>query len=766
MNPKLIACLTLWAGLPAAFAAEDAAGNQVAVHRITGAAPKFDTAREREAYEVTPIPFPDGQVIEVAGIEILPNERLALCTRRGEVWLVDGAFAEDVSKVRYHRFATGLHEPLSLYAQDDWIYVTERAGITRLRDNDGDDRADVAEVVSAQWGLSGDFHEYAFSSRPDREGNVWSVLCLTGSVYSKAPWRGWAVRTTPDGRMIPTASGIRSPGGVGLNDAGDAFYTDNQGFWNGSSALRHLKIGSFQGAAPSLESWPLTHGALGPKPPMPSSDRILKERAKNPALLPPAVIFPHNRLGHSPTGLDFDPTGMRFGPFGQQLFVGEETFSQVQRVFLEKVNGVYQGAVFPFLSGLQSGIIGVRFAPDGTMFTGGTDRGWGSRGGKPFSLERVRWKGKAPFEIESIRVQPDGFDVDFTQPFDAKTAQDVKSFSAEAWTYLYAPDYGSEELEKVTPQITRAEAWPEQRRVKLTLTPVTKGHVHELRFDGLRSAKGEPLVHPVAWYTVNELPGEAAAQPAVTAALVTAPAAPKIYKRADMLRPRPTVVTPPTESTDATPGQPPSDAIVLFSGQDLAKWMEFNPHGEDDPSKASKWIVREGYAEAFGNQIQTRDKFADCHLHLEWASPAEVVGDGQKRGNSGLEFGDHGEIQILDSYQNDTYPDGQAAAIYGEYPPLVNASRKPGEWQSYDIFYFAPKFADGKKVQSATYTILHNGLPVHHAAEVRGDEVECRVRLRPHGGKVHFRNLWIRPMHHYDEHEGQPLPVGAVTKKQ
>ncbi len=237
------------------------------------------------------------------------------------------------------------------------------------------------------------------------------------------------------------------------------------------------------------------------------------------------------------------------------------------------------------------------------------------------------------------------------------------------------------------------------------------------------------------------------------------------YKKAALNRPRPSVVTPPTASTEAQPGQPPGDATVLFDGKDLSAWMEFNPHGKDDPRKPSKWTIREGYAMATGNQIQTRGKYADCHFHVEWASPEEVAGEGQKRGNSGLEFGDHGEIQILDSYNNDTYPDGQAAAIYAVLPPLVNASRKPGEWQSYDVFYTAPKFQEGKKVQLATYTILHNSLPVHLHAPVRGDEVECRIRFRPHGGKVRFRNMWVRPLHHYDENPETPVKTGAAEPK-
>lgn len=240
------------------------------------------------------------------------------------------------------------------------------------------------------------------------------------------------------------------------------------------------------------------------------------------------------------------------------------------------------------------------------------------------------------------------------------------------------------------------------------------------------------------------------------------------YKKGDRLRPRPTVVTAPTASTPEGPGRRPSDATVLFDGTNLANWMEFNPRGAADPTQPPKWIVRDGYTEAAGNQIQTREKFGDCHFHLEWLnSPTEATQADridQRRGNSGIEFGDHPEIQLLDGFENDTYPDGQAAAIYGHWPPLVNASRRPGEWQSYDIYYTAPVFAGGQKVKSATYTVVHNGLPVHLMAEVPGDLTEVPIRLRPHGGQVRYRNLWVRPLHRYDENAGQPLPAGARTK--
>lgn len=247
----------------------------------------------------------------------------------------------------------------------------------------------------------------------------------------------------------------------------------------------------------------------------------------------------------------------------------------------------------------------------------------------------------------------------------------------------------------------------------------------------------------------------------------TPPAPATGYKPGDRLRPRPGVVAPPTAGTEDAPGRPPGDATVLFDGKDLSRWAGVDPKDPADLTRPAGWRVYDGYAEARGGPIQTREAFADCHVHLEWrASPEEAAEPGrvdQNRGNSGVAVGDHPEVQILDGYDNDTYPDGQAAAIYGHWPPLVNACRKPGEWQTFDIYYAAPRFDGPRRVQAAAYTVVFNGLPVHLATPVPGDEVACRVRLKPHGGRLRYRNVWVRPLHRYDENAGRPLPAGART---
>jgi hypothetical protein len=221
-----------------------------------------------------------------------------------------------------------------------------------------------------------------------------------------------------------------------------------------------------------------------------------------------------------------------------------------------------------------------------------------------------------------------------------------------------------------------------------------------------------------------------------------------------MNRPQPAVVTPPTASTPENPGQPPSDAIVLFNGKDFSHWRratsKTNPNPSDDPPK---WKIADGYMETVpqSGAIISTDKFADCQIHVEWATPAEAKGDSQGRGNSGFYIVGHPEIQVLDSYNNPTYADGSAASIYGFYPPLVNASRKPGEWQSYDIIYIAPKVDAGKVVKPALYTVFHNGVLVHHAVEVPGEAVECPIYLQDHKNPVRYRNIWVRKLKGYDE---------------
>jgi hypothetical protein len=220
----------------------------------------------------------------------------------------------------------------------------------------------------------------------------------------------------------------------------------------------------------------------------------------------------------------------------------------------------------------------------------------------------------------------------------------------------------------------------------------------------------------------------------------------------DGSRPQPRIVEP------GDPGRPPSDAVVLFDGTGLSGWVDRNG-GE------ARWKVENGCMEVVGGtgDIRTREEFGDCQLHLEWAAPADVQGDSQGRGNSGVFLMGRYEIQVLDCYHNPTYADGTTGAIYGQYPPLVNACRQPGEWQTYDIIWEGPRFEGDRLARPAFATVLLNGIVVHHRAELQGLTSHRKLgeyvphpptgplKLQDHGNPVRFRNIWYRLLTRYDQ---------------
>jgi hypothetical protein len=211
---------------------------------------------------------------------------------------------------------------------------------------------------------------------------------------------------------------------------------------------------------------------------------------------------------------------------------------------------------------------------------------------------------------------------------------------------------------------------------------------------------------------------------------------------------------PPVVTPGATPGAPPSDAIILFDGKDLSQWVS-----QKDGKTPAPWTVADAVltVKPGSGGIQTKDGYGSCQLHIEFATPSEVKGNSQGRGNSGVFFMSNYEVQVLDSYQNPTYYHGQAAAIYKQHAPLVNASRKPGEWQVYDIVFHAPEFdGDGKLLKRATFTVFHNGVLVQDHVIVMGvtshdkppyyeaHAAKMPLALQDHGNPMRFRNVWIR----------------------
>lgn len=471
-------------------------------------------AAEAEYYRMVSIPTPPGTALEAGMLCFLGPDRLACSTRTGDIWIADGVMGDSPAP-KWKLFASGLHEVLGLAAKDGALYATQRGEVTKITDDNGDGRGDTFATFGNTWGINGNYHEYAFGSKFDKEGNLWVALCLTDSFTSENMYRGWALRITPDGKTIPTCNGLRSPGGIGMNADGVMFYTDNQGPWNGSDALKELRPGFFMGHPDGLKWFnsPATRDAIAAtgmkRPAEPQSDsRMTTESKRIPQLMPPAIMFPYPEMGQSASGFVPDMSGGKFGPFARQLFVGDQSHSTVMRVFLEKVNDRYQGACFPFRQGFDSGNLGLEFAADGSLFVYGTDRGWGARGGKPYALQRLVWTGKTPFEVREMRAKPDGFELTFTAPVNPQTAADPASYTLKTYTTIYQSKYGSPKVDETTPTIKSVSVSPDGLSARLVIDAVAEGHVHELHLPGVRSAQGQPLLHPDAYYTLNQIPAK------------------------------------------------------------------------------------------------------------------------------------------------------------------------------------------------------------------------------------------------------------------
>jgi hypothetical protein len=460
--------------------------------------------REREYYPIVNIPIPKNLVIEAGAFCQLPDGRMAVGTRYGEIYIISG-LDEKKPNPAYKLFASGLDEIFGLAYKDGAFYVTQSCEITKVSDTKGLGKANRFETLSDAWGYA-NYHEYAFGSKFDKDGNLHVALGLSNSYDSYALFRGFVMQLGADGKTKAIASGLRSPGGIGPNEHGALFYIESQGPWNCSCSLKAVNPGRFMGH-PASFNWYKYAPEMGPTPLLPKSGtRIVTEKERVKQLTPYAVIFPYIRMGRSITGFVVDGSKGKFGPFEGQLFLGDYTQSIIMRATTEQVNGVWQGACYPFREGLSTGIMNVEFTKSGSLLAGGTNRGWPVRGMKPFALERLDWSGKMPFEIQKISITSSGFKVAFTKPVDAKTGSDPKSYHLGTFTHPYHGGYGGPEIEKTTPGVKSVRLAEDGLSATIVLDKLIQGHVYEFDLGSIRSRDREELLHRQAYYTLNEIP--------------------------------------------------------------------------------------------------------------------------------------------------------------------------------------------------------------------------------------------------------------------
>ena len=449
-----------------------------------------------QSYVVETIKVPADIRLEVGGMGFWPDGTLVMCTRRGEVWKFKNG--------RFDRYAFGLHEPLGLLTgKQGELWLMQRSELTHVTDEDGDGQGDNFETINQGWGYTGNYHQYAFGLVRDRAGNFYGTTGLgfyRGGDRFKGTWlgtlddvkyRGWVLKFTPAGELIPFAPGLRAPNGIGMSPEGEIFTTDNQGSYIACGWLMHVRQGDFLGHPSGLiddvrfqEPWKM------------SREELLKHRKR------PAVFLPHGVMGNSTSQPLWDTTDGRFGPFAGQVLVGDVQNGRLSRICLEKIDGEYQGAAIPFIyNQFGGGVNRLVFDQQGTLWVGFTGRGWAAGEG----LKKVRYTGVVPAEIHSLQLLPKGFRLTFTRPMDPATLKNLDHYSIRHFELAWQPAYGTSpsNVANVKPLVAKVSA--DRRSVELELPELLAEKVYEFHVDGLRTADNQPLENPMAFYTLNRL---------------------------------------------------------------------------------------------------------------------------------------------------------------------------------------------------------------------------------------------------------------------
>ncbi len=475
-----------------------------------------------DTFHIEKVTVPAGIDPQIGGIDATPGGKLAMCFHRGEIMI------HDPETGSWKRFAEGLHEPLGLLAESESSFlVMQRPELTRVADTDGDGKADLYETVFDGFGMTGNYHEFAFGLARDREGFVylalgtasngagirqeirgpWSEIGLArehmlsgpawgkykgkaGRMYSRVPYRGWVLKVAPDGSTWqPFASGFRSPEGLGFDRDGRLYVTDNQGDWLGTSKVFHVREGQFHGHPASLvwkKGW--TREPLK----IPVAEL---EKMRTPAM----GLLPQGELANSPTEPRMIPKGV-FGPLAEQMLIGEMNQTNLVRFLPDPVGEVSQGAAIPFL---RTGALGrgnhrLTFTPDGSLWIAKTHLSWAGANG----LVRVRLRdGAGEFlAIDRVQLLDRGFALGFTQPVESSTLKKIK---VRRHTYKYHQRYGSPKVDDREEEAFKMNLSANGLRCTLSLPELKEGYLYTIDLSGVISQTGNPLLGDKVYYTLH-----------------------------------------------------------------------------------------------------------------------------------------------------------------------------------------------------------------------------------------------------------------------
>ncbi len=676
--------------------------------------PSFDLSQARPE-DFTPM---------VGGLAFLSDGRMIVSAWEpsGAVYLVEGAQTGDPSQMKYKKIAEGLAEPLGVEVVDDKIYVMQKQEMTQLIDHNGDDVIDEYRTLCDDWIVSPNFHEFGFDLT-HQDGYLYAALAIGilpggASLDPQTPDRGKLIKVNIEtGEREFVVSGLRTPNGVGIGYKNDLYIADNQGDWLPSCKILHVSDGAFFGSR-----------AVDFK----GTEGILEK--------PPVVWLPQDEIGNSPS----TPMKIDVGPYKGQMIHGEVTHGGVKRVFVEEINGVYQGAVFRFIQGLEAGVNRMVWGPDQALYIGGIGNpgNWGQTGKKWYGLQRLAYNNKISHEILAARLKSNGIELEFTKPLSVGQGWNPNDYSVKQWYYKPTASYGGPKLNEQDLEVKSATVSQDRTKVFLEFEGIQKGHVIYVYLNNLfHSEDGQELLCPELWYTANELSNT-----------------------------KGTVITPPEGSlTDNTLTKAEKEAgwELLFDGKNLEKWRNFRKE-----TIGSSWIIDDdaihlnsvkkddgGWQAADGGDIISDATYENFELQLEWKiAPC---------GNSGIMFNvvesdqyDYvwmtgPEMQVLD---NVCHPDAaiqlhRAGDLYDMIECEFETVKPAGEWNHVRLVSNQGNvefWLNGYKVVSFQ---MHSEEWNNMIAKSKfkewsgfGQAKEGHISLQDHGDKVWYKNIKIRKL--------------------
>ncbi|MCW5924955.1 MAG: DUF1080 domain-containing protein [Saprospiraceae bacterium] len=676
---------------------------------------------------------PDEFLPKVAGMDFLPDGRLLVSTwdAMGAVYVLENVQSGDPKKIKLKMIAKGLAEPLGLKVVGKDIFVLQKQELTKLIDHNGDDVIDEYQCFAKGWKASANFHEFAFglAHKGDYLYAALATAILPGGASARPQIadRGKVVQISlKDGSIEFIARGLRTPDGIGIGPDGELFVTDNQGDWLPSSKLVHVKPGAFFGSysvdSTAVAQLPVQH---------------------------PVAWLPQDEIGNSPT----QPAALNDGPYQNQIIFGDVCYGGLQRVFMEKINGEYQGAVFKFTQGLEGSTHRLVWGPDGSLYVGmiGNPGNWSQQGKLWYGLQRLKYNGQSAFEMLAVRAKTNGVEIEFTEPLREGDGWDVSHYQVRQWWYKPTADYGGPKMDEKALTVNSASVSADRKKVFLEIPGIKPLHVVYIRLLNLPLSELEHEIWTTeAWYTMNAIPSDN------YGTVVNRPP-----------------YSPPSDNT-LTDKEKAAGWQLLFNGKDLEGW-----HNYGKTSIGKSWVVHDnaihldakpnpdgGWQAADGGDILTASEYENFELTLDWKiAPC---------GNSGIIYHviedpakyDYvwktgPEMQVLD---NSCHPDARihkhrAGDLYdliackyetvkpaGEWnhARLVSKNGKVEHWLNHRKVVEIQMFKNGKPTKE--WLALIEGSKFPALSSDFGLSSKGKISLQDHGDPVWFKNIKIRKL--------------------